>query len=84
MRPEELRPRQAQDAASDEELREALAREFAVVGRRMPRVDGVAKLTGRALYDEEVLRERRGLTDFSSYSSVQGETPPPLCREMVE
>jgi citronellol/citronellal dehydrogenase len=43
-----------------------------------------AELSGRALYDEEVLRERRGLRDFSSYSVVAGTTPPPVCREMVE
>ncbi len=42
------------------------------------------ELTGRALYDEDVLRERRGLTDFSRYSVVPGTTPPPICREMVE
>jgi citronellol/citronellal dehydrogenase len=43
-----------------------------------------AELTGRALYDEDVLRERRGTTDFSSYSVVPGSHPPPVCREMVE
>jgi len=42
------------------------------------------ELSGRALYDEEVLKERRGITDFSSYSVVPGTTPPPVCREMVE
>jgi citronellol/citronellal dehydrogenase len=43
-----------------------------------------AELSGRALYDEEVLRERRGLTDFSRYAVVPGSSPPPICREMVE
>jgi citronellol/citronellal dehydrogenase len=43
-----------------------------------------AELTGRALYDEEVLRERRGDTDFARYAVVPGTTPPPVCREMVE
>ena len=43
-----------------------------------------AELTGRALYDEDVLRELRGTTDFSGYSVVPGTTPPPVCREMVE
>ena len=43
-----------------------------------------AELSGRALYDEEVLRERRGLTDFAHYSVVPGSSPPPVCREMVE
>jgi citronellol/citronellal dehydrogenase len=43
-----------------------------------------AQLSGRALYDEEVLQERRGLTDFSSYAVVPGTQPPPVCREMIE
>lgn len=43
-----------------------------------------AELTGRALYDEEVLRERRGVADFSRYAVVPGTHPPPVCREMVE
>jgi 4-hydroxybenzoyl-CoA reductase alpha subunit len=54
VRPEELRPRQAAGAASEDELREALAREFAVVGSRAQRVDGVAKLTGRAVYTDDL------------------------------
>ena len=43
-----------------------------------------AGLSGRALYDEEILRERRGVTNFDSYSVVPGTTPAPVCREMVE
>ncbi len=43
-----------------------------------------AELTGRALYDEDVLRERLGLNDFSRYSVVPGTHPAPVCREMVE
>jgi len=43
-----------------------------------------ARLTGRALYDEEVLRELRGTADFSAYAVVPGTNPPPVCREMVE
>jgi citronellol/citronellal dehydrogenase len=43
-----------------------------------------AELSGRALYDEEVLSERRGVRDFSTYSVVTGTNPPPVCREMVE
>jgi len=42
------------------------------------------RVSGRALYDEEVLRELRGAADFSAYSVVPGTTPPPVCREMVE
>jgi citronellol/citronellal dehydrogenase len=43
-----------------------------------------AKVSGRAFYDEEALRELGGITDFSSYSVVPGTTPAPVCREMVE
>jgi citronellol/citronellal dehydrogenase len=42
------------------------------------------EISGRALYDEDVLRERRGITDFASYAVVSGTLPPPVCREMVE
>ena len=34
-------------------------------------------LTGKALYDEDILRED-GVTDFSGYAVVPGTTPPPL------
>ena len=43
-----------------------------------------SQVTGRAVYDEDVLRELRGLREFGSYSVVPGTTPPPVCREMVE
>jgi citronellol/citronellal dehydrogenase len=43
-----------------------------------------AEFTGRAMYDEEVLRERRGITDFAKYSVVPGTNPAKVCREMVE
>jgi hypothetical protein len=43
-----------------------------------------AKVSGRALYDEDVLREFRSTTHFGSYSVVPGTTPAPVCREMVE
>ena len=42
------------------------------------------ELSGRALYDEEVLRERRGTSDFAAYAVVPGTTPAPVCREMIE
>ncbi len=42
------------------------------------------RFSGRALYDEEVLQEARGITSFSAYSAVPGTTPAPFCREMVE
>ena len=54
MRPEELRERQTRDAATDEELRELVDREFSVIGTRMRRVDGVAKATGGAVYTDDI------------------------------
>src|SRR5512140_3355620 len=42
------------------------------------------RVSGRALYDEEALRELSGVTDFSAYSAVAGTTPAPFCREMIE
>ncbi len=54
MRPEELRPLQAARAASDEELRELVDRELRVLGRRMSRVDGIAKSTGSAIYADDI------------------------------
>ncbi|MFN7130962.1 MAG: SDR family oxidoreductase [Myxococcales bacterium] len=41
------------------------------------------KFTGRALYDEDVLRES-GVSDFAPYSVVPGSDPAPLCRALVE
>jgi citronellol/citronellal dehydrogenase len=43
-----------------------------------------ARVTGRAWYDEDVLRELKRVGDFSTYSVVPGTTPAPVCREMVE
>ena len=54
MRPEELRERQTRDAATDEELRELVDREFSVIGTRMRRIDGVAKATGGAVYTDDI------------------------------
>jgi len=42
------------------------------------------KISGRAVYDEEVLREFRSTVSFASYSAVPGAIPAPVCREMVE
>ena len=52
MLPEELRALQV--GASEEELRAALTSDFAVIGRRIPRVDGTAKLTGAARYTDDL------------------------------
>lgn len=44
----------------------------------------LARVSGRALYDEEVLREFRPAANLADYSVVPGTTPAPVCREMVE
>ena len=54
MRPEELRPRQAADAASDADLAALIDREFAVIGRRMLRTDGYDRSNGRAVYTDDI------------------------------
>lgn len=41
------------------------------------------RYSGRALYDEDVLRES-GVTDFAPYSVVPGAEPAPICKAMVE
>ena len=54
MRPEDLRERQARDAASVDELRELAGRDFAIIGGRNRRVDAIAKATGRAIYTDDI------------------------------
>ncbi|MBW3552896.1 MAG: molybdopterin-dependent oxidoreductase [Gemmatimonadetes bacterium] len=54
MRPEELRPRQASTAASDHTLDELIEREFALIGSRMLKGDGMAKATGRAVFTDDL------------------------------
>jgi 4-hydroxybenzoyl-CoA reductase subunit alpha len=54
LRPEELRPRQARDAASDDELRAIIEREFAVIGRGHGKVDGLDKASGRKVYTDDM------------------------------
>ncbi|MEE9246933.1 MAG: xanthine dehydrogenase family protein molybdopterin-binding subunit [Gemmatimonadota bacterium] len=54
MKLEDFRGRQADSAASEEELREALEREFQVIGRRLRRTDGMSKSTGRTLYADDI------------------------------
>jgi 4-hydroxybenzoyl-CoA reductase alpha subunit len=51
---EDFRERQIASAASEEELRAAVEREFQVIGRRLRRTDGVAKSTGRAVYTDDI------------------------------
>ena len=44
----------------------------------------LARISGRAFYDEQVLSEFRSLPALETYSVVPGTTPAPVCREMVE
>jgi 4-hydroxybenzoyl-CoA reductase subunit alpha len=57
MRPEELRPRQSESALAPEAL-DAIAREGAgattVIGRRNRKVDGSGKVTGAAVYTDDM------------------------------
>jgi 4-hydroxybenzoyl-CoA reductase subunit alpha len=54
VRPEELRTRQERTAVDPDRLEEAVEREFALVGRRGARVDGMDKATGRAVYTDDI------------------------------
>ncbi len=54
MRPEELRPGQARRAIPQAELDALVEREFAVIGRRLVRTDGLDKSTGRAVYTDDI------------------------------
>jgi CO/xanthine dehydrogenase Mo-binding subunit len=51
---EDFREKQAEGAASDDDLREIIEREFKVIGRRLRRTDGVAKATGRTIYTDDI------------------------------
>ncbi len=55
MRPEELRERQARSAATEEALAEIVEREFAVIGKRLRKVDGAAKVTGATVYTDDIV-----------------------------
>lgn len=54
MKVDEFRARQAAAAASEEELRALVEREFSVIGSRLRRVDGIDKATGRAVYTDDI------------------------------
>ncbi|UCC83305.1 MAG: molybdopterin-dependent oxidoreductase [Gemmatimonadota bacterium] len=54
MKLEDFREKQIAGAASDEELHEALEREFQVIGRRLRRTDGLAKSSGRAIFTDDI------------------------------
>jgi 4-hydroxybenzoyl-CoA reductase alpha subunit len=55
MRVEELRERQSESAASPEELRALIAREYAVIGSRLRKVDGVGRVSGAAAYTDDIV-----------------------------
>ena len=54
MKLEDFRGKQAESAASERELHEALEREFQVIGRRLRRTDGIAMSTGAAVYTDDI------------------------------
>jgi len=54
VRPEELAPRQAERAASAEHIEALMARDFAVIGQRMRKVDGAGKVTGATAYTDDI------------------------------
>jgi 4-hydroxybenzoyl-CoA reductase subunit alpha len=51
---EEYRERQAADAATEAELTEALRRGFSVIGHRLGKLEGLGKVTGRAVYTDDI------------------------------
>jgi 4-hydroxybenzoyl-CoA reductase alpha subunit len=54
MKLEDFRGKQAESAASEQELHEALKREFQVIGQRLRRTDGIAMSTGAAVYTDDI------------------------------
>jgi 4-hydroxybenzoyl-CoA reductase alpha subunit len=54
VRPEELHPRQTRDAATDDDLRAIIERDFAVIGRGHGQVDGLDKASGRKVYTDDI------------------------------
>ena len=54
MRPEELRDKQAELAISDERIHDLIEGEFAVIGNRMRKVNSVGKVTGAAVYTDDI------------------------------
>ncbi len=54
MKLDDFRQKQAEGALDDAELREAVEREFSVIGQRLRRTDGLSKSTGRAVYTDDI------------------------------
>jgi 4-hydroxybenzoyl-CoA reductase subunit alpha len=54
MRPEELRPRQAASAVAPDALPALIEREFSVIGRRLRRTESHSRVTGAAVYTDDI------------------------------
>jgi 4-hydroxybenzoyl-CoA reductase subunit alpha len=54
MRPEELRDKQKEAAIAPDKLHELVAREFSVIGNRLRKVNSVGKVTGAAVYTDDI------------------------------
>ncbi|MGD8278313.1 MAG: molybdopterin-dependent oxidoreductase, partial [Gemmatimonadota bacterium] len=54
MRPEELRPRQARSAVDPSSLPDMVEREFALIGRRLGRVEANGRVDGSAVYTDDM------------------------------
>jgi 4-hydroxybenzoyl-CoA reductase subunit alpha len=54
VRPEELRKRQIESAETPEALADLIEREFALIGRRLRKVDGAGKVTGSTPYTDDI------------------------------
>jgi 4-hydroxybenzoyl-CoA reductase subunit alpha len=55
MRPEDLRARQTRSAVEPEALDTLVQQEFAVIGRRLRKVDGLGTVTGAAVYTDDIV-----------------------------
>ena len=55
MRPEELRAKQAEEAIPGDKLHELVEREFALIGNRLRKVNSVGKVTGAAVYADDLV-----------------------------
>jgi 4-hydroxybenzoyl-CoA reductase subunit alpha len=54
LRPEDLRPKQLESAIPGEQLDRVLQAEFTVVGNRLRKVNSVGKVTGAAVYTDDI------------------------------
>jgi CO/xanthine dehydrogenase Mo-binding subunit len=54
VRPEELRAKQSESAVPVDQLDSLVQAEFSVIGTRLRKVNGVGKVTGAALYTDDI------------------------------